>query len=129
MRQLQYGVYNDNCAGMSPAEVNAHYGFDEDKNLLNGAMYILILETQLIKSKGNEAYDDDNMDTEKKESQDEESDEEDSESDEEESDEEESDEEESKDEESEDDVMSSVTIRREEFNMEQVTFCHTLDSL
>ena len=29
MGQLQHGVYNDDCAGMSPAEVNAHYGFDE----------------------------------------------------------------------------------------------------
>jgi len=40
MGQLEHGVYNDGCAGMSPAEVNAHYGFDEDGNLLNGATFI-----------------------------------------------------------------------------------------
>lgn len=40
MGQLQHGVYNDDCALMSPAQVNARYGFDEDGYLLNGATYI-----------------------------------------------------------------------------------------
>jgi len=40
MGQLKYGIYNDECTGMSPAEVNAHYGFDEDGYLLNGTIYI-----------------------------------------------------------------------------------------
>jgi len=122
MGQLQYGVYDDDCAGMSPAEVNVHYGFDEDGYLLNGAVYISVLETWLIKSKENEVYDDDDMDTENEESEDEKSEDEESED-------EESEDEESEDEKSGlDDVMSSVAMRREdEFNMEEVTFCHTLD--
>ena len=42
---------------------------------------------------------------------------------------EESEDEESEDEESGDDISSVATRREEEFNMEEVTFCHILDSL
>jgi len=57
------------------------------------------------------------MDTENEEIQDEESEDEESED------------EESEDEESGDDISSVATRREEEFNMEEVTFCHILDSL
>jgi hypothetical protein len=43
MGQLERGIYDDNCIGMSQNEVNAHYGFDEDGYPLNGAFTFYIL--------------------------------------------------------------------------------------
>ena len=126
MGQLKYGIYNDECAGMSPAEVNAHYGFDEDGYLLNGMIYIQALGIWLIKSKEDEVYADDDMDTENEESPDGESEEE---SEEEESEDEESEAKESNSEESGDDGMSGVVIREEEFCMEEVSLSCIVDLL
>ena len=41
---LEHGVYDDNCIGMSPNEVIAHYGFNEDGYPLNGACTFYVLE-------------------------------------------------------------------------------------
>jgi hypothetical protein len=36
MGQLQHGVYDDECEGLTPEEINAFYGFDEDGGLQGG---------------------------------------------------------------------------------------------
>ena len=43
MGQLKHGIYDNNCIGMSPNEVNAHYGFDGDGYPLNGAQPFYVL--------------------------------------------------------------------------------------
>ena len=49
MGQLKHGIYDDNCIGMSPNEVNAHYGFDENGYPLNGTCAFYILENYRTK--------------------------------------------------------------------------------